>query len=119
MNEFEAMLTIASCPGIISTIPVFHEFKELFMMNQLSQLTLADHWKIYIKTLISGLIIGLVFTQFSETIVGKIGMVIGFGLMIGAFVWQILFLKCPKCGYRFHLKRPLRNYCPACGEMIV
>ena len=85
-------------------------------MEQLKRLSLSTHWKIHLISFAVGVVIGLTSSQFSEDV--NFGMMIGFGLMIVVFVWQILFLKCPHCGYHFHLRRPLSNYCPDCGEKI-
>ena len=88
-------------------------------MKNPSSLPLAVHWKIYLLTFILGTFLGLVSSQFSAYLAGSVGMIIGFILVIAAFVWQILFLKCPKCGFRFHLRRPLSNHCPDCGERLL
>lgn len=87
-------------------------------MKNPKKLPLTKHWKIHLILLALGIFIGLVSSQFSASIIGSIGMIIGFILVILGFAWQILFLKCPHCGYGFHLKRPIANHCPNCGEKI-
>lgn len=87
-------------------------------MKNLKNLPLSTHWKIYLTSFALGTFIGLMSSQFSVSVVGSIGMIIGIVLIVGAFTWQILFLKCPRCGFRFHMKRPLSNHCPDCGERI-
>ena len=88
-------------------------------MEKLKNLPLSTHWKIHLILLGAGIFVGLVFGQlFSATILGGIFMNVGFAVMIAGIVWQILFLKCPHCGYHFHLRRPLSNFCPDCGKAI-
>ena len=87
-------------------------------MDRLKNLPLTTHWKISLIADTIGVFVGLVCSQFSESMMGSIGMNIGFILLIFGFIWGILFLKCPHCGCRFHLKRPLSSYCPDCGKKI-
>ena len=85
-------------------------------MERLKKLPLRTHWIIHLLSIIVGGFIGLVSSQFNVYV--NIGMIVGFVLIIFSFVWQIIFLKCPHCGYRFHLRRPVSSHCPNCGEKI-
>ena len=85
-------------------------------MKRLKNLSLSTHWIIPLIFLMVGAVVGLLSSQFSADI--NIGTLGAFILIIISFVWQIVFLKCPHCGYHFHLRRPVTLHCPNCGEKI-
>ena len=95
-----------------------NEIGKEYPVKKLKNLPLSTHWKIHLVSMVAGLLIGLVSSQFSQSIAGTVGMVAGFILILASFAWQILFVKCPHCGFHFHLKRPLSNHCPDCGEKL-
>lgn len=88
-------------------------------MKKLKALPLTTHWKIQLILFGVGLFIGLVCSQFSQYALGVVGMILGFGLILLSFAWQLVFVKCPRCGHGFHLRRPLSKHCPECGEKIL
>ena len=85
-------------------------------MERLKRLSLTTHWLIHLLSLMVGGLIGFVSSQFSADV--NIGVIAGFFLIILSFAWQFTFLKCPHCGYHFHLRRPVSSHCPNCGEKI-
>ncbi len=85
-------------------------------MKRLRKLPLTTHWIIHLISLMGGAFVGLVSSQFSMDV--NIGVIVGVILIIMSFVWQIVFLKCPHCGYHFRLRQPVTPHCPNCGEKI-
>lgn len=63
-----------------------------------------------------GVFIGLVSSQFGVD--GNVGMFIGLILIICSFLWHVLFVRCPHCGFHFHVRLPITEHCPNCGEKI-
>lgn len=85
-------------------------------MKKLKNLSLTEHYVIYIVLMLLGAIIALISIQFTPEI--NIGTIIGFILIITSIVWRFLFVKCPHCHCYFSMRAPLPTFCPNCGERV-
>ena len=86
-------------------------------MKKLRQLPIRTHFNIRTGLMSVGLIIALIARSVSRFDMNA-GMWIGLGLMISGIVWHILFIRCPHCGSKLHV-RGVPKYCPDCGKELV
>lgn len=88
-------------------------------MDKLKNLSLRTHYKIHLGLLLSGLLIGFVFSGIHiEHPVMTVGMVIGIVLMLSGLVWKFVFVRCPHCGSGMP-RGGLPNFCPCCGKKLL
>ena len=89
------------------------------MLEKLKKLPMTTRSAVYSITLFGGCIIGLISGEFGRDDSLNIGMILGLALIIGAFVWHALLLRCPHCDYHFPFKQPIPKHCPDCGGKIL
>ncbi len=85
------------------------------MIDKLKKLPITTHSVIRLVCWFSGIFIGLVCSQFDWLP----GMTVGLVLMLGGFLWHLLFLRCPHCHQTFHVRQPIPKYCPNCGKQVL
>lgn len=85
------------------------------MIEKLKKLPISTHSTIHTVSLLAGVFIAVVSSQFPWVP----GMVIGMILMLGGLVWHFVFLRCPHCGHHFHIHQAMPKYCPNCGKQVL
>ena len=89
------------------------------MLEKLKKLPITTRSAVYFIAFFGGCILGLISGEFSRDDSLNFGMILGLALIIGAFVWHFLLLRCPHCGHHFRLNHPISKHCPNCGEKIL
>lgn len=84
----------------------------------MKKLTLKQHWLVATVLMYAGLIVSTydILTNFTEW--NWTAMIIAFALVIGGYIYHLIFVKCPHCGARLPSKTKFPEECDKCGKSL-
>lgn len=80
--------------------------------------TLHDHYAVIERLFWIGFVIMLIPTLFQNDLWTWILMLLGFGIVVAACIYQNKHFKCPHCDSKLDPRRKVPNYCPNCGKSL-
>ena len=86
------------------------------LLERIRKLPLQTHKAISFLSILGGAALGWICSQFSPYL--DLTMILCFAVVIGGFVWHIIFVRCPHCGRCFNLRESVSSFCPDCGEKL-